>query len=396
MVLQEIQRSIFSNYFILFFLAIQPIFPTLYTYMSKNDTKFSSIHTEINKNEDGTVTINGTLAWEEFSQQEARAVATFQRNANIDGFRKGKAPEAIIRKHVGDMAILDEMSRALLPDIYLNTVQKNELNVIGMPDIHVTKIARGEDLGFRITSSLMPEITLGDYNAIAKKARKNQEEVTVEKKEIDEAIEQLRKIRHQSALSQKTEDPKDVPSIKDIDLADCPEMDDAYVKELGAFENVGDFTQKLKENMVKEKTDRQREQLRMEIIEKILEDSSVTVPPLLVNAELNKLMSQMEYDISTNGMTMEQYLETVKKTREDIESDMRPNAMKQSKMQLIINRIAQDEKITPNQSLLEKEFEKMEEIYKDHKDFSAERAREYLSIQLLNKAVFDYLEKGEK
>jgi len=362
--------------------------------MSKKD--FSSLSTEIIKNDDGTVTIKGTMPWADFATHEDRAVAIFQKNVDLDGFRKGKAPEAIVRKHVGDMAILNEMSRGILPDIYLDTIQKNELDVIGMPDIQVTKIARGEDLGFQITSSLMPEITLADYNAIAKKARKDQKEVTLEEKEVTEAIEQLRKIRYQSELSQGTGDPKSVPSIKDIDIKDCPEMDDAYAQKLGEFKDVADFTEKLRENMLKEKNDRQREQMRMEIIENILEKSDITVPPLLVNSELNKMMSQMEYDISTNGMTMDQYLEAVKKTREDVEKDMRPNAIKQSKMQLIINRIAQDEEIKPDQDLLEKECTKMEEIYKDHKDFSKERGREYLTMQLLNKAVFDYLESGEK
>lgn len=345
--------------------------------------------------ENGTVSITGEIAWADFAPFEEQAIKDLSEKVEIDGFRKGHVPQDVLVKKIGDMAILEEMASRAFMEAYPAALIEHKIDAIGRPEIAITKIARGEALGFTITTAVMPTITLKDYKKIADKVIKDQEKVEIIDEEIKEALMQLRKMRKQSELAATAEDPKSVPSINDIDEKDIPELDDTYVKELGDFKDVADFTEKLKENMLKEKEMQAREKQRVAIIEALIEKSDAVIPTILADFELDKIMMQMEHDISMSGMSFDDYLGHIKKTKAEVRAEMMPEAEKRSHMQLIINHIAAEEKIEADKEQTEAELEKIKAMYKDHKEYDEDRARTYVEGMLINQGVFELLE-GKK
>lgn len=87
--------------------------------------------------------------------------------AEIAGFRAGKAPEHIVLNHFGEINILEKAARRALDEIYPELVAESRVRAIGVPAIAITKLARGNPLGFRARTATMPEIVLGDYKKIA-------------------------------------------------------------------------------------------------------------------------------------------------------------------------------------------------------------------------------------
>jgi len=278
-------------------------------------------------------------------------------------------------------------------EAYPAALTEHKIDAIGRPEIAITKIARGEALGFTITTAVMPTITLKDYKKTADKVIKEQEKVELTEQEIDEALMQLRKMRKQSELAKATEDPKSVPSINDIEEKDIPELDDAYVKELGDFKDVEDFKSKLKENMLKEKEAQAHEKQRVAIIEALIEESDAVIPTILADFELDKIMMQMEHDISMSGMGFDDYLGHIKKTKAELRTEIMPEAQKRSHMQLLINHIAAEEKIEADKTQVDAELVKIKEMYKDHKEYDEDRARAYVEGMLINQGVFELLER---
>lgn len=345
--------------------------------------------------EQGTVTITGELAWADFAPFEKKALKELSDKIDIDGFRKGHVPEDVLVKKIGDMAILEEMASHAFMEAYPAALIEHTVDAIGRPEIAITKIARGEALGFSITTAVMPRITLKDYKKIAQNVMKEQEKVEIDEKEIEEALLQLRKMRKQSDLAKEAADPKDVPTINDIEEKDLPELDDEYVQGLGEFKNVEDFKNKLKENMLKEKESQAHEKQRVAMIEALIEKSDAVIPTILADFEVDKIMMQMEHDISMSGMSFDDYLGHIKKTKAEVRAEMMPEGQKRSHMQLLLTHIAHEENIEAPKEQVDAELEKIKAMYEDHKEYDEDRARTYVEGMLINQGVFELLE-GKK
>lgn len=119
---------------------------------------------------------------------QEKAFKKLAANLEVSGFRKGKAPEAVARKHIDMMKVMDEAINALLPDAYREIIDLDKIEPFAQPKVDVTKLSDTElEVKFEIVTA--PEVKLGSYKdlAIGKK------EVKVTSKEVDEAIEELRK-----------------------------------------------------------------------------------------------------------------------------------------------------------------------------------------------------------
>ncbi len=110
------------------------------------------------------------------------------KNVQVDGFRKGNAPEALVRKHIDQGKLLDDAINSLLPDAYREALQKGKLEPYAQPKVDVTKLS-DTNLEVRFIVVTGPKVELGQYKdlAIGKK------EAKVTAKEVTDAIEDLRK-----------------------------------------------------------------------------------------------------------------------------------------------------------------------------------------------------------
>ncbi len=112
--------------------------------------------------------------------------------ANIPGFRKGKAPRRILEMNFGKEAIMEEAFELLAGTSYNQALKENDIIPVTDPEIERITFEEGKDLVFKATLTKQPEVTLGDYKAL--KATKQDATVT------DEQIqEQLKNIAEQQA-----------------------------------------------------------------------------------------------------------------------------------------------------------------------------------------------------
>ena len=103
----------------------------------------------------------------EFEGYHERGFKRVQEMVEVDGFRKGNAPEDVIVKKYGDMIILEEMANLALRDAYMKAVQDEKLHPITDPKISITKLAKGNPLEMVVTVTLMPEVKLPEYKKLA-------------------------------------------------------------------------------------------------------------------------------------------------------------------------------------------------------------------------------------
>lgn len=124
-------------------------------------------------------------SWKDAQEASFKKLA---KNVQVDGFRKGNAPEAIARRHIDTGKMLDEAINSLLPKIYKEIIEEDKVEPFAQPKVDVTKIS-DTNLEVRFVIVTAPKIELGNYKGL----ELGKKEVKVSAKEVDAAIEDLRK-----------------------------------------------------------------------------------------------------------------------------------------------------------------------------------------------------------
>ena len=340
---------------------------------------------DIKKLDNSEIEITGEIQAGDFESFSQEALKNISKDIKIDGFRPGNIPEKILIDKVGEGAVLEEMANFSLRKFYQKIIEENNIKAIGKPEIVITKIARNNPLGFKIKTAVMPDIILPDYKKIAKETMETPEEIKVEEKEIDNALEYLRK-------SRATKNEKGEMIL--------PEIDDNFVKTLGKseegkniFENISDLRKVIHENLMNEKKTKEKEKKRIKILDKIIKEIKTEIPEVLIESEKNKLLNEAKFNIEQMGLEWNKYLEHLKKTEEEILKEMDNDAVKRVKYGLILNEISTKEKINVSQQELETETDKMAEFYKKSgHNLDREKIKSYVYGILSNEKIFKFLE----
>lgn len=344
---------------------------------------------KINTLPEREVEIIGTLTAEKMSIMREKAVQKLKAGIEIQGFRKGNAPDNLVIQKVGEVALLEEAAEMALSEEYPNILDEHKIDAIGRPEISITKIGIGSPLEFKIKTYLMPEVKLVDYKKIAKKEmseKSNSPEVT--DKEITDVIENIRQnIAHEKVHAEAGGGIEH--NHRKIEDSDLPEVNDEFAKMLGGFESLEDMKVKIKENIAHEKAIKEKDKKRTAILEEIMSKSTIDLPKIIVDGELEKMLAQFEEDVAKSGVSMDDYLKHIKKTKDDLKKEWLDTAVKRAKSQVILNTIAKDEGITPEESEVKKEMDNILSHYKDAERF---RVRMYVETFLTNELVFKFLE----
>lgn len=91
---------------------------------------------------------------------------------NIPGFRKGKAPQAMIEKMYGVGVLYEDAAGEIIDTTYAGAVEESGLDIVSRPEINVEQIEKGKPFIYTAMVAVKPEVTLGDYKGIeVEKAR---------------------------------------------------------------------------------------------------------------------------------------------------------------------------------------------------------------------------------
>lgn len=362
---------------------------------------------EITTNDDATVTIKGEIPFSELQNHREAAIEKLGKNVEIDGFRTGHVPQDVLEEKIGSAEILAEMAERALAQAYPSILDEHTIDAVGYPQVSLTKLAEDNPLGFTITVAVMPEINLPDYKTIASTHQDSAPRVEVSEEDIENATKDIlrRKLayeRMQQKAAQNAEntpgESTDLPTPETVQQdqeeteptdAELPELTDEVAKTLGDFATVDEFKNKLTEELTEQKTQEAQNKHRAAITDALIEATDITVPQVMVDAELEQFLAQMQEDLTRAQLSMDDYLAHIKKTKEELKEEWKPAAEKRAKVQLLLDAVATAENITPDQKLVDEQVNALKEQYKDADE---DRVRTYVTSVLKNEAVMKVLE----
>ena len=95
-----------------------------------------------------------------------KAVQKIANNVNIPGFRKGKAPRAIIEMHYGKEAVKQEAFELVANKAYSDALEQEKLIPVEDPKVESSIFEEGKDMELVIKVTLKPEPELGEYKGL--------------------------------------------------------------------------------------------------------------------------------------------------------------------------------------------------------------------------------------
>ena len=130
------------------------------------------------------VKLNFEIEAEKFEDAMKKVYTKNAKYFNIPGFRKGKAPMAIVEKYYGTEIFYEDAFNELVPEIYDEAIKSNNIEAVSRPDIDIKQMEKGKNLIFTAKVQTKPEVKLGKYKGIEIKKI----EYNVSDKDVEEEL----------------------------------------------------------------------------------------------------------------------------------------------------------------------------------------------------------------
>ncbi len=370
-----------------------------------------------------------SVSKEAFAKAENEAYKKQVKSINVPGFRKGKAPKAIIEKMYGKGIFFEDAINACIPDSFEEAVKEAGLEVVGMPKFDI--VSAEDEIVLKAEGFVKPEVTIEGYKGI--EAEKKVEEVT------DEAVEaELTKARERNARTVEiTDRAAEMGDIANIDyegsvdgvpfaggkgekhdlklgsgqfipgfeeqivgkkvgesfdvnvtfpteyhaeelagkaavfkttlnaikFEELPEADDEFAKDVSEFDTLDEYKADIKAKMVKRNEDKAQGEFENALAEALMEKLVAEIPEPMFEAETENYVRDYDMRLRQNGLDLNTYFKYTGLTLDALREQMRPQAERQVKVRLALEKIAELEAIVVDDEAVEAEYKRISEAY---------------------------------
>ncbi len=183
--------------------------------------------------------------------------------------------------------------------------------------------------------------------------------------------------------------------ISEVDEITLPKIDDQFAQSLGV-ENVQALKDRLSENIAQEKYKEQEDRLEIETIKHLVDTAKIgEIPNKMAEDSIADLVHEFEHNLAHQGLSLEQYAATSKKTLDQIKADFRPKAIEKIKTTLVLNKLAVDEKIDVEEKEIDEELTAQRKYYAANKeilnDLQQPEYRDHLRRTLRNRKIIKFI-----
>ena len=360
---------------------------------------------------------------------DAAVDAAFKKNAgkmNVPGFRKGKAPRAIIEKMYGKGVFYEDALNEVVPKAYSDALTETALEVVSAPEYDVKSL---DDDGVVITVKVFvkPECTLKAYKGL--KAEK--ENVTVGDEAVDHEIQTVRERNarevdvtdrpaqngdcvvfdfdgkafeggkaekyhlklgsgqfipgfEEQICGHNIGDEFDVEvtfpadyhettlagkpatfkcKLHEIKFDELPALDDEFVKDVSEFDTLDEYKADIKAKLEENAKKAQQAKIDEQLLDALCENLEAEIPEAMFETELDACLRDYENRLRYQGIDMKTFMQYTGATVDSLKAQLRPQAEKNVKIRLALEAVAKLEGLTADAEKIEAEYKKIADAY---------------------------------
>ncbi len=186
-------------------------------------------------------------------------------------------------------------------------------------------------------------------------------------------------------------------TVKDVYERVPAEVNEEFAKKLGQ-ESVQKLKELIQTNLMNEADEKAEKDLEVEIFEKVIEKTKFeAIPQVVIDSEKEKMFYELKRDIERMGMTIEQYLQDIKKKEDELFKEFSAQAEKRAKAAFISRQIAKENNILVSESEIDTEIALMKQAYeKDteaQENLNKKEIRYSVANIIQNKKVVQWLKE---
>jgi trigger factor len=360
------------------------------------------VDTRVERVDDTTVKLAVTVEGPRVTEALDEAARHLADEVRIPGFRKGRVPRKVLESRLGKGAVIQHAVQDSLPRFYAEAVRESELEPVGQPEYDLDTFEEGKDAAFTATVEVRPdfdppavdgvrvhhpewEVTDDDVAAELDRLRERFAEAEtvdrplqigdlavlsvsatyrgepVEDARMDDRLyrvndpDQTGQALDRELLGKTTgnivkfvdtfDDERELDFtviVKDVKALKLPDADDDFAITASELDTIDELRASIRTQLAEHKLRHARESLRGRVVEAVSELVDVPLPRALVEEEAQFQLARLARDAERHEIPFDQYVQAMGTTFEELHEQLRENARRTVRAQLVVDRIGRD------------------------------------------------------
>jgi len=148
-----------------------------------------------------------------------------------------------------------------------------------------------------------------------------------------------------------------------IKKKELPELDDEFAKDVSEFDTLEELKASIKEKLEKNNAQRAKYETEEAALKAVCEEAKLDIPTGMIDLEVDNMMKDFEQRLSYQGLNLEQYLNMIGRTEEEMRKEYEPQATEAIKSRLVLEAIINAEKIEASEEEINAKLEEMAKNY---------------------------------
>ena len=187
--------------------------------------------------------------------------------------------------------------------------------------------------------------------------------------------------------------------VNEIKKKELPKLDDEFAKDVSEFDTLKELKASIKEKQQKQNDERAKYETQDAVIKAVCENVKVDIPSGMVETETENMLKDMEQRLAYQGLKLDQYLQMMGKTKEEMQKEYEPQAIEAIKSRLAIEAVIKAEKIEVPDIDIEEKMKEMAKNYgreNDEEFMKNENVKNYIKQGLESEKALEFLVENAK
>ena len=187
--------------------------------------------------------------------------------------------------------------------------------------------------------------------------------------------------------------------VHEIKKKELPELDDEFAKDVSEFDTLKELKADIKAKQEEQNKEKAKYETQDAVIKALCEDIKVDIPSGMIEMEVENMLKDIEQRLSYQGLKLEQYLQMMGKTAEDMKKEYEPQAIDAIKSRLALEAVVKAEKIKATDKEIEEKMKEMAKNYgkeNDEEFMKNENVRNYIKQGIESEKAIDFLVENAK